>query len=144
MQLFTICQVVPSQYPRSHCPPSELFAVFQGFFAWCHMVWNDLGQLSWFWPFPNPCAISALPRWQDGTRSWETEISLATCSTAQQQLKHQFVINIIFLQNIESHQTLWRKLLVSQMKPEQFPSLLNTLTFRLQSLYSILFMASQI
>jgi len=37
------------------------------------------------------------PHWQGSARSWDTEISFALCSTAQQQLKHQCAINIVFL-----------------------------------------------
>lgn len=51
---------------------------------------------------PPPC--------QDSLRSWETEISLALCSAAQ-ELKHWCVTNTIFSesQHIASYQPQWRK-----------------------------------
>lgn len=43
-------------------------------------------------------SILCLPYWQDSMRSTETETPLAMRSTAQQQLKHQCIINtVLFL-----------------------------------------------
>jgi len=79
-------------------------------FTWWHMAWNILldsfGQLSWLQllsgcpgslsPPNSSCPLSS-PHWQDSRRSWGTEISLTLYSTAQQQLKHWCVINVVFL-----------------------------------------------
>lgn len=46
-------------------------------------------------------SILCLPYWQDSMRSTETETPLAMRSTAQQQLKHQCIINtVLFLKPI--------------------------------------------
>ena len=53
------------------------------------------------WPirsaFPSQLLVPSQPNWQNSTRSWRTEKSLAPYSTSQQQLKHWCIINIIFL-----------------------------------------------
>ena len=60
--------------------------------------------------------------WQGSMRSWETERSLALCSTAQQQLKHWCVISIGFLLKpkhsiIPDTMKGKNKALLSQLKP---------------------------
>lgn len=50
-------------------------------------------------------------------RAWEPEMSLIRVSTAQQQLKHARVINIILILK-PRHQILERKLTLFQLKPE--------------------------
>lgn len=66
-------------------------------FITCHKVWNIplpcLGWLSWCCPLGILCP----PYWQDSMRSTEMETPLALCSTAQQQLKHQCIINTVLL-----------------------------------------------
>lgn len=66
-------------------------------FITCHKVWNIplpcLGWLSWCCPL----GILCHPYWQDSMRSTEMETPLALCSTAQQQLKHQCIINTVVL-----------------------------------------------
>ena len=49
------------------------------------------------------------------------ETSLALCSTTQPKLKHHCIISLFFSQSqsTASHQPLWRKLTVSQLKPGQ-------------------------
>lgn len=69
---------------------------FYSFLTWCHTVQNtplvSISQLSWFCPSNSSCPLCS-PRWQDSIRRWETEMSLAPYSPAQQQLKHRYVIN---------------------------------------------------
>ena len=63
-----------------------------------YIPFASLSQLSWIFPLPAthghvpPSAPLLAGEW-----SWEIEMSLSLCSTAQQQLKHQYVINIAFL-----------------------------------------------
>lgn len=41
------------------------------------------------------------PHWQGSMRRWKPEMSLALCSTTQQQLKHRCVISILWVTNLK-------------------------------------------
>lgn len=79
--------------PAEQCPASSQAMAFfspanslqfYSFFTWCHMVWLVcLGQLSLFCPLPASCAP---PVPSDSTLG-KAEMTLAVCSTSQQQLK---------------------------------------------------------
>jgi len=72
--------------PPANSPQLYIFSIL------CHMIWNihlaSLGQLSFFHPFPDPCASAP----GHSMTSWKTEMSLALCSTTLQQLKYYCVI----------------------------------------------------
>ena len=76
--------------------PSQIASVFKSFFAWCHIMWNiplaSSGQLSWFCPLPDPCALSVFPT---SRTAQEGEMSPDLHSTPQ-QLKHGSVINTFY------------------------------------------------
>lgn len=95
-QFLTTQQQMSSQSLSTVCSPPLFFCCWWWwvffFPTYCHVAWNislaSLGQLFCFCPL--------CPCWQESTRSWETEVSLAPYSTAEQQLKHQCVINMVF------------------------------------------------
>ena len=68
-------------------------------------------------PHGLPSFIAPLDTIWYGMSRWSVEVS----STAQPKLKHHCVISLFFSQSqsTASHQPLWRKLTVSQLKPGQ-------------------------
>jgi len=82
------------------------------------IVWNilsaSLGQMS-----PTSSLCLQPPHWKDNTRSWKTEMSLSLCSTAQEQLKHWSVMNLVFLLKTKHSiisETTKQKTTLSQLK----------------------------
>jgi len=95
--------------PLDQCPSSPQAAAAPPvnspqFYRFFHMVSYGMeypfGQFTStvpvLFPLYSVCLFSS-PHCQDSTRSWETEMSLALCSTAQQWQKHWCVTNIVFL-----------------------------------------------
>ena len=87
---------------KQHLLPLPNFPHFQ-----CYSFFHVVSQ-SMKYPFgqrssatlvlsPPSSLWSPAPNWQSSKRSCKTEMSLALCSTAEQQLKHQFVISVVFL-----------------------------------------------
>jgi len=62
-------------------------------FGWFRSAALALSPLNSLW--------SPAPHWQDSKRSCKTEMSLALCSTAEQQLNHWYVINTVFLPELK-------------------------------------------
>ena len=102
-------------YPRAAGPPTPARPPYNCS-AWPHMVWNtplaSLGQLSWVCPLPAPAAPLACPL---AGQSEKLKSPWLSVSTALQQLKHQHVINTLFIliQNIAQYQLLGGKLTLS-------------------------------
>lgn len=68
-------------------------------------------------PSPTSCTPSAP---LIGRTVWKAETCLALRSIGQQQLRHQCVISVILIPNLKQNysQTLWRKVISSQLKPQ--------------------------
>jgi len=99
--LLTNVQLIPKQWLL---PPSQLSQFI--WWAWHRMLWNNSlvsgGQLPLLCPLLASCAPAAysLVGWcEKQKRSW------LYVSTAQQQLKHQWIIHIILIRN-PKHSTI--------------------------------------
>jgi len=101
-QLLATCWPMPSQSPSSCCPfqPTPL-----SFIVFLHLksygMEYPFGQVSWALLdlFPPSSLCPQSPCWKGSMQSWQTETSLALYSAAQQQLKLQCVINLVFSQS---------------------------------------------
>lgn len=107
MQLLTNCWLMFNQTLSSSSPSGKFSTVFQKyFFIMLYSMEYSFGQCrSAILPLSYPKNLCHLPTppstqspcWQDSLRSRILVISLALYNMAQQQLKHQDVINIFLL-----------------------------------------------
>ena len=105
-QLFITHWLMPRWFLRSVFLHGRLPTVFKI----CHMM--SYGVEDPFDQFNSAALVLSPPsslcslspfHWQDNTRSWETETSLALYSISQQQLKYWCVINIVFSPKAKVH-----------------------------------------